>query len=125
MSWLRLLIVILAFSEAGWMVFDGVRALVTGEYVTPKSGEYAGKLGPWTMVVEKLGIEPRSTLMKCIFVGYGALWTLVICAFAAGAPWAWWGMLIAAVASLWYLVIGTATSLIVVALLLVVRGSAK
>jgi len=38
----------LAAVEAGWMLFDGSRALIVGDYVTAKSGPYAGQLGPWT-----------------------------------------------------------------------------
>ena len=36
----------LAGVEAGWMVFDGTRALVVGDYVTPSSEEHAGEPGP-------------------------------------------------------------------------------
>lgn len=115
---LRWVIVLLALSEAGWMVFDGTRAFVAGDYVTPKSGEYAGQLGPWAKVVEKVGIAPRSSLMKGIFVAYGAAWLAVIVCFALRMPWAWWAMLGAAVGSLWYLVVGTATDVILIVLLL-------
>ena len=67
MAWLKWIIVLLAVTEAGWMTFDGLRALVVGDYVTPKTGEWAGQLGPWSRLVSAVGIEPRSTLMKCIF----------------------------------------------------------
>ncbi len=33
------------------MVVDGSRALVKGEYITPKSGSFAGNLGPWAKLV--------------------------------------------------------------------------
>lgn len=118
MQWLRWVVVVLAFMEAGWMTFDGLRALIVGDYVTPKSGEYAGQSGPWTKIVAALGIEPRSTLVKTIFVVYGATWLIVIACFALQRPWAWWGMLIASVASLWYLWVGTVTSAILIVLLL-------
>jgi hypothetical protein len=61
MARLRWAVVVLAVLEAGWMVFDGARALVVGDYVTPSSGEYAGKLGPWAGLASALGVEPRST----------------------------------------------------------------
>lgn len=63
------MIAALALFEAGWMAFDGVRALATGDYVTPSSGPYAGQLGPWSQVVSAVGIPPRSTAMKAIFAG--------------------------------------------------------
>ena len=34
-------------------------ALVKGDYVTPKSGPYAGQLGPWSNVVS--ASNPRAT----------------------------------------------------------------
>jgi hypothetical protein len=82
------LTVILVAFTAGWMVFDGTRALIVGDYVTPESGEYAGQLGTWSNVVKAIGIEPRSTLMKSIFVAYGLITLAIAVCFARGLPWA-------------------------------------
>jgi hypothetical protein len=57
-------VVLLAGVEAGWMVADGARALVIGDYRTPARGRHAGQLGPWAGLVQLVGIPPRSTLMK-------------------------------------------------------------
>jgi hypothetical protein len=119
MSWLRWIAIMLALVEAGWMTFDGARAFVVGDYVTPKTGEYAGQLGPWTKLVAAAGIEPRSSLMKAIFVVYGIAWLVIIVCYALGYRWAWWAMLFAAVGSLWYLWIGTVASLTIIVLLLI------
>jgi hypothetical protein len=43
---LRLVIAALALVEAGYMATDGIRALVVGDYITPRSGRFAGQLGP-------------------------------------------------------------------------------
>jgi hypothetical protein len=51
----------LAVLAGGWMAFDGARALIVGDYVTPQEGEYAGELGPWAALLESVGLEPRST----------------------------------------------------------------
>lgn len=118
---MRWLILSLAVLDAGYMVFDGTRALVVGDYLTPKSGEYAGQLGPWSHLAKAAGIEPRSTLMKCIFAGYGALWFVAIGGYAARARWGWRAMLFAAAFSLWNLVIGTIFGLVQIALLLMRR----
>lgn len=67
--------------QAGWMAYDGGRALVVGDYVTPRTGEHAGQLGPWSNVVAAAGLEPRSTLVKTIFLGYGVTWLGVAGAF--------------------------------------------
>lgn len=114
MKWI---IIILAFIEAGWMAFDGARALLAGDYVTPSSGPHAGQLGPWQHVVSAIGIAPRSTLMKIIFVIYGCAWLAIIIAFARNVPWAATAMMLAAIGSLWYLPVGTATSAIIIVLL--------
>lgn len=103
------------------MAFDGTRALITGDYVTPKTGPKAGQLGPWHHVVERLGVNPRGTPMKLFFAGYGAAWLLLAAAFLRGAAWAPGGMLVAAVGALWYLPLGTVLSAVQVALLLLLR----
>ena len=51
MHWLRWIIAALALVEADWMTFDGARALIVDDYVTPKAGGYVGQLGPWTKLV--------------------------------------------------------------------------
>ena len=114
-------ILILVIVTAGWMAFDGTKALVTGDYVTPSKGRYAGQLGPWSRVVSAVGIEPRSDLMKSIFAFYGFVTIVILLFFLVGFSWAWWALLIAATLGLWYLPFGTAANLIVIALLLV-RG---
>ena len=118
MYWLKWVIIVLALSEAVWMTFDGTRALVVGDYVTPRMGPHAGQLGPWSFLVSAVGIEPRSTLMKTIFAGYGATWLAIIGCFVFKVSWAWWGMLVAAAGSLWYLPVGTLISIVQTVLLL-------
>ena len=118
MHWLGWIVLLLAFVEGGWMAFDGGRALVVGDYVTPKSGQYAGQLGPWSKAVSAVGIEPRSTLMKSNFLIFGLAWIAMMVCFALGLSWAWWGMLVCAIAGVWYLPFGTLLSLIQIVLLL-------
>lgn len=118
---LRCPVVVLAVSSAGWMLFDGSRALIMGDYVTPRSGGAQGQLGPWAQLVAAVGIQPRSTLMKTIFVIYGAIWLAVTAAYVLGAGWAWWAMVLAAACSLWYLPVGTALGLLQLFLLFLCR----
>ncbi len=118
MHWLGWVVVALAVFEGGWFAYDGGRALAVGDYVTPKTGRFAGELGPWKHVVEAAGIEPRSTLMKSIFLGYGLAWLAVVVCFALELPWAWAAMLAAAIGAAWYLPFGTLLSLIQIVLLL-------
>lgn len=117
MHWSGWIVVTIAFILGGWLAFDGGRALVVGDYVTPSSGEYAGRLGPWASVVSAVGIEPRSTLMKSIHVLLGGAWLVAMVGFAMSASWARAGLLTCAVASLWYLPFGTLLSIIEIGLL--------
>ena len=117
-------IVVLGFLQGGWFVFDGCRALIVGDYVTPGSGQYAGQLGPWARLVSAIGLEPRSMLMKSIHVGLGVAWLVTTICFMMRMPWAWSGMMACAVLSLWYLPFGTLFSVVQIVLLLMpsVRG---
>ena len=67
------------------------------------------------------GIAPRSTLMKGILVGYGLVWLGVALAFARGAGWAWWGMVLAAASAFWYSTLGVPINLLQLLLLTAVR----
>lgn len=121
MPWFKWIVLGLAVLEAGWLTFDGSRALLTGDYVTPRSGPHAGELGGWSKLVSSIGVDPRSTLMKIIHVGLGSGWLIVAGCFALRQPWADTGMLVCAVLGLWYLPVGTVLSIIQIALLLLLR----
>ena len=99
MNWVPWVVGLLVLNVGGFMAFDGTKALITGEYVTPKSGAHAGQLGPWSGVVRAAGIEPRSTLMKWIFILYGVAYLAVLGAWLMGAAWGKTALLTLAVAS--------------------------
>lgn len=122
MTWHEWIAVSCALVVAVWFVTDGAVALVSGDYVTPKSGQYAGQLGSWAKVASAVGIDPRSTAMKLIFIVYGLIWLAVIVGFVLHANWSWWAMFVAAALSLWYLPFGTLLGVIQIALLLIARS---
>jgi hypothetical protein len=119
MGWARWIIVLLGLVTGGYMLFDGARALIIGDYITPSSGEHAGQLGPWSKVVAAIGIEPRSTAMKVAFMVFGTTWLTLVLAFLFKADWSWLGLLLVACATLWYLPVGTIAAVLVAALLFV------
>ena len=124
MNWKTWLSLLLIASSASWMIFDGARAFILGDYVTPQTGEYAGQLGPWANLVQAFGIEPRSTLMKLIFVIQGiATMTIIVC-YILDKPWARTALLAAMLLGLWYLPIGTLVNLVALILLLLTRRKA-
>lgn len=110
--------VVLCLLQGGYMVLDGVRALVVGSYITPSSGQYAGQLGPWARLVAMVGIPPESTGMKLGFAVLGVLWLLLGLGVAMNAGWAWHAGVLLAVGTLWYAVPGTVVSVVVLVLLL-------
>jgi hypothetical protein len=120
-DWKNWVIVILVAFTAGWMLFDGTRALIVGDYITPNSGEYAGQLGPWSGLVKAVGIEPRSTLMKSVFVTYGLTALIVMVCFILGISWARMTLIIVCILGLWFLPIGTITNIIALTLLVLGR----
>lgn len=99
------------------MLFDGSHALVTGDYVRPSSGEHAGQLGPWTAILELVGLDPLSLGCRLFLVAYGGAWLAGLVGFVRGERWGWRAMAAGAAGSLWYLVAGTLQSLLVLALL--------
>lgn len=121
MSWKKILIAFLVLFTAGWMLFDGTRALIVGDFVTPATGEYAGQLGPWANLVQRVGIEPRSTLMKSIFVVYGLLAIASLVCYLIGYPWAGSALMVVCFLGLWYLPFGTISNLIVLFLMMMRR----
>lgn len=111
--WIFLLVLIIA----SYMIFDGSRALVYGDYLTPSTGEYAGQLGLWATVVSWVGIEPRSVFMKLTFVTYGISIIVMGILFVMKIRWARMGLLTMALLGLWYLPFGTLINLMVIFLL--------
>jgi hypothetical protein len=118
---IKWIIIILAVLNFGFMIFDGTRAMLTGDYIRPESGQHANQLGPWTKVVEKIGLDPESNTMKSLFVICGMAGMYFTVAFAVGKPWAWKGMLIFNICSLWYAMIGTVSSAMQVVLLILTK----
>ena len=62
-------------------------------------------------------MQPRSTLMKWIFVVYGVGYLLAMLAFMFELPGAWWGLLVAAILGLWHLPFGTLINAVVMILI--------
>ena len=101
---------VLGTVSGGWMIFDGMHAIVRGDYV-----RMDGQLGPWAAVVEKAGAHPQS--MRYPFVLLGLLWLIASAGLVARRKWCWRLGLGMSVISLFYFFIGTALSLITLVLL--------
>lgn len=125
MSSIRWSLAAIALLVGGFMAADGTRALVAGEYWTPSSGAYAGRLGPWAKAVGAVGVAPRSRGMKIAFVVLGCAWIAGAITWALGFGFAWWCLLLLSIASLWYLPVGTLLAVVEVALLVAWKRAAS
>src|SRR5262245_34364437 len=115
---LKWIVLALTLFQGGWLVFDGSRALIVGDYVTPATGPRAGQLGPWSRIVSAVGFEPRCTFIKCLHLLLGIAWLIALVALVVRPASGWWIALGCGLATLWYLPIGTVVSIIVIGLLL-------
>jgi len=120
-KWTTWLSVLLIASTAGWMIFDGTYALITGTYFTSQASEYAGQLGPWANLVHVIGIDPLSVWMKLIFITQGLGTIAVVVSYILNKPWAWTALLTAMLLGLWYLPFGTLSNLLALIILLLTR----
>lgn len=114
--WRRVLIVVIALLVGGWLLFDGARAFIVGDYVTPSSGDYAGRLGPWAGLLEAVGLNPRGGVAKGLHLATGAAWGIAVVAMITSRQWAAWAVVVAAIASLWYLPFGTIGGIVALAM---------
>ena len=110
-----------ALFNYGFMLFDGLHALISGDYVKPATGEFAGQLGPWAELVQSVGIPPESMVMKWLFILLGSAGLFIGIAFIRKTSRAWKAFLVISICSLWYLVPGTLLSIAQIISLLLFR----
>jgi len=71
--WQQLTIACLLVVVGSWMAFDGFRAMLMGDYVTPQTGRYAGQLGPWAALLRAVRVDPLSWPVKAAHIAVGLL----------------------------------------------------
>jgi hypothetical protein len=101
-----------------WMLIDGLHALVTGSYISPAGGEYAGTLGPWAWALGLMQIDPLGTPAKLAFVLLGAIWLVHVRNIAVNKAIRPAAILLC-ILTLWYLPFGTIVAVIELVALLV------
>jgi hypothetical protein len=115
---MKYLVLTLALAIGPWLLFDGSRALITGNYTTPSSGPYAGKLGPWSRVVSSVGLNPLGTTVKLLHVLLGVSWVACSLLLLREGAAMWWPMMLTALFTLWYVPFGAIAGAAVAGLLL-------
>lgn len=109
----KVIVSIIALVTGGWMIFDGAHVLLTGKYFGPE------KPGPWSDLVSAVGLDPFR--LGVPFIALGVLWLLFLAAMLLHQSWAWYGALLTAILTLWYLPVGTVLSVLYIVLLFVFR----
>jgi hypothetical protein len=108
----------------GWLLFDGLRAAITGAYTTFGRGEHAGQLGPWARIVATVGLSPTGKFIIAVHILLGILWLAGSAQLSLPHP-AWRLLVVAAVATLWYMPVGTAIAIAVLLLAYMARAQAQ
>ena len=110
---MKILLALVGLLAGGWMIVDGVHVMLRGKYIGP------AKPGPWSVPFVKMGVDPFR--LGPMFVGLGTLWLIFLIATITGQRWGKYGAAAVAVASLWYLPVGTILSLAYLAILYFTR----
>ncbi|NRB38096.1 MAG: hypothetical protein HRU20_06460 [Pseudomonadales bacterium] len=111
----KISLLLLALLNGGWMLFDGMHVMRKGKYFGPEEP------GIWSKLVASFGINPFS--MGPVFVALGLFWFVSVAALLTSMSWGWLALMVVAIATLWYVKVGTAISIIVMALLLIFKQS--
>jgi hypothetical protein len=108
------LLAVLGLTSGGWMLFDGVRRMVIGDYVRVN-----GQIGPWRHLFSAMGINPMGMLVAVLFVACGIVRLGATIGLLSSARWGWHAMLLSSVAILWLLPFGTINAVLTILILLV------
>jgi hypothetical protein len=111
---IKVIVSLIAVLTGGWMIFDGIYVLTTGKYFGPE------KPGPWSDLVSVIGVNPFD--LGIPFIILGVLWLLFLVGLLLNQSWSWYGAVIVAVATLWYLPVGTVLSVLYIGLLFLFRS---
>ena len=106
------ILAVLGATSGGWMLFDGLRRLIVGDYV-----RIHGQLGPWRHLFAAVGVNPTALGVAFLFLVCGVFRLVATVGLLAGASWGWTAMLISSIAILWYLPVGTATAVLTIIIL--------
>jgi uncharacterized membrane protein YphA (DoxX/SURF4 family) len=112
-------ITILSLILGAWLVFDGIRKLLTGYY----TGEQTIGLGPWATIVSLIGVRPADMAFPFLFLGI--LWIVNGVIVLLGANTRHERAIAISIVTLFYAIPGTIVSIITITLSLSERRLAR
>ena len=104
LGWTAYVAAALALIDGGYMITDAIHRFALGDFI-----RIGGQLGPWTAVVSDVGIDPSA--MGPGFLLVGAAQIMAAGLLLLRPRWGYLFVLAMAVATLWYLIFGTLSSL--------------
>jgi hypothetical protein len=106
------LLIALGIAGGGWMTFDALRRFLLGDYL-----RIQGQLGPWQHLFRAIGVDPMGLPVGALYLVCGVSRLLATAGLLLRARWGWEGTLLAAIASLWFLPVGTVNALLAIGIL--------
>jgi len=100
----------LAIVSGGYMIIDAIHRFVVGDFF-----RLGGQLGPWAVLVGAVGIDPLA--MGPVFLVIGVAQVAAASLLLLRRPWGDVLVLAFAIGTLWYLLFGTISSMIQIALI--------
>jgi hypothetical protein len=110
---MKILITILGLLNGLYMLFDGIYVMLKGKYFGPE------KPGPWSTIFYKFNIDVFK--LGPLFIVLGILWIIWLFAFWTNQSWAYLLGFIVSALTIWYLPIGTISSIIIISVLLLAK----
>ncbi|WP_412476238.1 hypothetical protein [Flavobacterium sp. TBRC 19031] len=107
---MKTVITFLGLLNGVYMLLDGIFVIITGKYIGPE------KPGPWAEFFYKMNVNVFK--LGWLFILYGLLWLVWLYALWTNKEWAYHFGLFISLISLWYLPLGTSTSIIIFVTLL-------
>ena len=107
---MKIIVTLLGLLNGVYMLSDGIFVLLKGKYIGPD------KPGPWAIIFYKFNINVFK--LGPVFIVLGLLWLIFLFGLWTNQHWAWLTGLTICILTLWYVPVGTITSVVILMLLL-------
>jgi len=107
---MKIIVTLLGLLNGLYMLADGIFVMLKGKYIGPD------KPGPWANIFYKFNVNVFK--LGPVFIVLGLIWLLFLLGFWTNQNWAYLIGLAICILTLWYLPVGTITSVVMLILLL-------
>ncbi len=110
---MKLAVIILSLINGTYMLIDGIYVIMNKKYIGPE------KPGPWANIFSYFNIDVFK--LGPLFIVFGLAWICFALAYLYNMSYAFVLGMIMALTTIWYLPFGTIISLIVLALIFIIK----